>query len=74
MITRALQTFGIVARAWCNVMHPDPTWPIHGYYRCPKCNRKYPVPWESRNGAYSTPAGPDKRTAAGVEPEFAAAA
>ncbi len=73
MITRALRTFEVVARVWCNVMHPDPAWPIHGYYRCPKCHRKYRVPWESRNGAHNM-ARPDKRAAAGVEPEFATAA
>jgi len=29
-------------------MHPDPMWPFKGHYICPKCQRKYPVPWEQR--------------------------
>lgn len=32
---------------WCYFMHPDPMWPIHGRYRCPECQRSYPVPWEN---------------------------
>jgi len=32
---------------WCSMMHPDPTWPINGHYRCARCDRRYPVPWES---------------------------
>ena len=35
-----------IARIWCKAMHPDPMWPIRGYYRCPECLRQYPVPWE----------------------------
>ena len=37
-----------IARRWCYVMHPDPMWPVKGMYRCPKCHRMYPVPWEER--------------------------
>ncbi len=36
------------ARFWCKLMHPDPMWPIRGYYRCRRCLRQYPVPWETR--------------------------
>ncbi len=35
-----------IAELWCAVMHPAPMWPCGGYYRCPKCLRKRPVPWE----------------------------
>lgn len=31
---------------WCRLMHPSPMWPVNGQYRCPKCMRTYPVPWE----------------------------
>ena len=34
------------AQEWCRLMHPDPKWPIHGYYECPQCRRRYQVPWE----------------------------
>ena len=34
------------ADLWCRLMHPDPMWPIHGYYRCPACLREHRVPWE----------------------------
>ena len=36
----------VMARSWCQAMHPDPMWPIRGSYRCPRCLRTYPVPWE----------------------------
>jgi len=26
-------------------MHPAPMWPIHNYYVCPSCQRRWPVPW-----------------------------
>jgi hypothetical protein len=35
------------ARAWCKLMHPDPMWPVNGFYRCPSCLRQYPVQWEA---------------------------
>jgi hypothetical protein len=33
---------------WCAWTHPTPMWPIHGYYVCPQCMRKYPVPWANQ--------------------------
>lgn len=38
-----------VTDLWCKLFHPHPMWPIHGYYRCPRCFRQYPVPWEHPN-------------------------
>ncbi len=35
-----------VGGAWCRLTHPTPMWPVQGYYRCPKCLRSFPVPWE----------------------------
>ena len=35
-----------VGRSWCQAMHPDPMWPINGAYQCPKCLRRFAVPWE----------------------------
>jgi len=35
------------ARFWCALMHSQPMWPLHGYYRCSTCLRMYPVPWAS---------------------------
>ncbi|MCZ2075244.1 MAG: hypothetical protein HUU41_19700 [Bryobacteraceae bacterium] len=32
--------------SWCYRMHPAPMWPVNGMYRCPECQREYPVPWE----------------------------
>ena len=34
-----------LTQAWCRLMHPDPMWPCHGYYRRPTCLREYPVSW-----------------------------
>lgn len=47
MIANLMQGIDAAGRLWCNVMHEDITWPIHGYYRCRRCHRKYPVPWEN---------------------------
>ena len=33
------------AIAWCQLFHPDASWPLHGRYHCPACLRTYPVPW-----------------------------
>jgi hypothetical protein len=35
-----------LGESWCRVMHDEITWPIHGHYRCRRCHRLYPVPWE----------------------------
>jgi hypothetical protein len=35
-----------LATLWCKWIHPAPMWPSQGYYRCPKCLRLYPVPWD----------------------------
>lgn len=44
-----IQRFGDgVAAKWCRVMHPDPMWPVNGMYQCPRCLRKFPVPWEQK--------------------------
>ena len=31
--------------AWCYFMHASVRWPIHGWYECGTCGRRYPVPW-----------------------------
>ena len=33
--------------AWCQLMHPDPMWPVNGEYQCRVCLRRYPVAWEA---------------------------
>jgi hypothetical protein len=35
-----------VGSSWCQLMHPDPMWPVSGHYQCRVCLRKYPVSWE----------------------------
>jgi len=32
---------------WCRLVHHDIMWPIHGYYRCRRCQRSHLVPWEA---------------------------
>jgi len=46
MTTRFDTVFEAISRAWCYIMHPDPLWPVNGYYRCPRCHRTYRVAWE----------------------------
>ena len=55
MTTRFVIAFEAISRAWCYVMHPDPLWPMNGYYRCPRCHRRYRVPWEPVTGATEVP-------------------
>jgi hypothetical protein len=31
---------------WCKMLHKNISVPICGHYRCLRCNRVYPVPWE----------------------------
>jgi hypothetical protein len=31
---------------WCKRLHKNVSMPICGHYRCLRCNRIYPVPWE----------------------------
>jgi hypothetical protein len=35
-----------LSRMWCRMAHPEPMWPVNGYYRCPVCLRIHAVPWE----------------------------
>lgn len=35
-----------VGDTWCQLMHPDPMWPVGGEYRCRVCQRTFPVAWE----------------------------
>ena len=74
MLARVLSAFEQLGRAWCKVMHPDPTWPVNGYYRCPRCHRKYRVPWEPLRvtpGAFS---GGERQQAAPEQTETVPAA
>jgi hypothetical protein len=51
-MSSVIQRFGKgMAAKWCRVMHPDPMWPVSGMYQCPRCLRKYPVPWEQKPAA-----------------------
>ena len=36
---------------WCQAMHAEAYWPMHGRYECPRCHRMYPVPWEMSGNA-----------------------
>ena len=35
-----------IADIWCNKMHNDAMWPIHGKYICSRCLREHVVEWE----------------------------
>ncbi len=37
------------AESWCRFAHPEPMWPIHGHYQCPKCLRLHRVRWDNPN-------------------------
>lgn len=40
--------WSLIRNWWCYKTHPAPMWPVGGKYRCPKCLRTFPVPWEER--------------------------
>jgi hypothetical protein len=46
-MARLRAIYSTAARIWCKLMHPEPMWPINGFYRCRTCHRLYPVPWNS---------------------------
>jgi hypothetical protein len=35
-----------IGDTWCQIMHPDPMWPVRGEYQCRVCQRRFPVAWE----------------------------
>jgi hypothetical protein len=37
---RLVKFWNDLQSGWCSMMHPDPTWPINGHYRCARCNRR----------------------------------
>jgi hypothetical protein len=66
MLVRNLQgLLSSVSKVWCQTTHPSPMWPVNGQYRCPKCLRQFPVPWEEKQ-AQVVP------ITAGREPELVA--
>lgn len=53
-MTRILSSFtSTVGNAWCQLMHPEPMWPVNGVYQCRECHRKFPVAWEKAAPAAS---------------------
>jgi hypothetical protein len=40
-----------IGAAWCSLVHNSLTWPIHGYYQCRSCGRRYPAFAEGRTAA-----------------------
>lgn len=51
-----------IGDAWCQIMHPDPMWPVSGVYQCRVCQRKFPVAWERGSQSHRTaPARPEPR-------------
>ena len=53
-----------VGDAWCQLMHPDPMWPVRGEYQCRVCQRRFPVAWEKRADAAPIPQSPAGRSEA----------
>ncbi len=47
---------------WCQTMHPEVTWPVHGKYQCETCGRTYSVRWDV---AEVQPSQKDARAAEG---------
>jgi hypothetical protein len=35
--------FHKIGTVWCRLRHESLMWPVHGYYRCRSCGRRYPA-------------------------------
>jgi hypothetical protein len=58
---------------WCKTMHSRAMWPIHGYYVCPDCLRRYAVAWRlPAEGEYADPALRDAGIPSAEQPEKSA--
>jgi hypothetical protein len=44
------ETIEKLEKIWCEVMHRETMWPIHGAYRCGVCLREYPVVFAGSSG------------------------
>jgi len=73
-MTRFVHSFvSSVGSSWCQLMHPDPMWPVNGEYQCRVCLRKYPVAWEQPESVVTgqrLPAHPETISAATVTHSF----
>ncbi len=43
-----VQVADVIGKRWCYYLHPAPMWPVNGTYQCPRCQRRFPVPWEEK--------------------------
>lgn len=41
-------TFERLSTWWCGLKHRSITWPVHGYYVCTNCGRRYQVQWAAQ--------------------------
>lgn len=70
MIVQKVQSVvSSLSKAWCTATHPDPMWPVNGLYRCPRCMRQYPVPWETRAKQPTVITAPVVRAPRGASPQ-----
>ena len=53
-----------VGDTWCQLMHPDPMWPVRGEYQCRVCQRRFPVAWEKSAPAVARTPDPAARAEA----------
>ena len=44
-----------IGSLWCRLMHPAPRHPCGSQYECPKCLRKFAVPWANPRRALRAP-------------------
>jgi hypothetical protein len=42
-----------IRSTWCNSLHNEAMWPMHGKYVCPRCLCEHPVPWETPASGYA---------------------
>lgn len=55
--------FKTICDLWCDLMHNQLTWPIHGQYFCRRCRRRFAVPWEGVGSVACNQQWPDETRA-----------
>jgi len=54
---------------WCKTMHNRAMWPIHEYYVCPNCLRRYAIAWKEPAEGELNPALREAGIPAAGQPE-----
>jgi hypothetical protein len=57
-----------IADLWCQKMHREAMWPIHGRYVCRRCLREHAVNWEGPATPQEYGAQPEEQQGVEIRP------